>query len=510
MFKFLKISIIVFIYFFQFVIPSIGRGLNSSSDPSYVQDEVIVHLKPKVSDSEKGRVLSSFRSSRSFKLREKFFVVKLAAGVNVTTAIEKIKKDPTVQWAEPNYIGHVSLSCTIPTAGTDAYFTNANITQNCGSQSSLTTNANWPFTAVNAQLAWQQLSLPCPVANPIIIAVLDTGVASSLTATNHPDLPSSIFIQGYNFLNFSYDSTDDMGHGTFMTGIIAAQWNNSETPMTCSNGTVQTLADGNFNGGLVGMAGYPGLVAIMPIKIADSNGQLTTENAVNGIDYAVIRHAKILNLSFEVPSSVSLQTSVAEAIKSNCILVASSGKQGAGFLDLPAGYDGVIAVGASDKNNQVDSAFSNGGPGLSLMAPGGSSAQNFDPSTEILGCALNCLSMPANYVTRFYVNPCDNNYSTASGNSASAAFVTGTAALMLAANPNLSNSAVSQILATTASDYPSWSTYRGYGLLNASAAVNAAIHFTPAPTFTPTATFTPIPVGGQITNQGTFPTSCQQ
>src|SRR3954470_11344952 len=102
------------------------------------------------------------------------------------------------------------------------------------------------------------------------VAVIDTGVLDT-----HEDLVGRL-VPGRDFVQTPNDDTpqDENGHGTHVTGIIAADANNGK--------------------GIEGVA--PG-AKVMPIRVLDANGEGDAETVAKGIDYAVDQHVDVINLS---------------------------------------------------------------------------------------------------------------------------------------------------------------------------------------------------------------------
>ncbi|HJT23613.1 MAG TPA: S8 family serine peptidase, partial [bacterium] len=209
------------------------------------------------------------------------------------------------------------------------------------------------------------------------------------------------------------------------------------------------------------------------------------------------------------------QQSIENAITAGCVVVASSGNESTTrrlhALDYPAGYPGVISVGGTTSGKGIafysNGGTASGGVSLTLVAPGGAASAGFDTANDIFSTMLNCPS-PTTQTADFTFDSCDNNYGVASGTSASAPFVTGGAALILAVNPSLSPAGVSQILATTAAQIigsqGTWNQQSGWGLMNLSAAVSAAAAATSIPTST--ATNSPIATASATATPSSSPT----
>ncbi len=275
---------------------------------------------------------------------------------------------------------------------------------------------------IGALAAWDLL--PRTQSRPVIVAVIDTGVDYT-----HPDLAGRIWhnpreiagngidddgngypddVVGWNFTSHSNDPRDDHYHGTLLAGIIAAEANNSI--------------------GIAGIAG-PADVRIMPLKCFDSNASGSTASAVAAIDYAVRNGAQIINLSWgDREYSQALYDAVRRAVSAGCLVVAAAGNSAAdldsvpvypaSFSSGPFALAGVISVTAIDEADRLTGQSDFGRNSVDLAAPG-----SFIYSTRPGG-----------------------SYGYAGGTSIAAAFVSGTAALVLAKNPTLTGAKVKEIL----------------------------------------------------------------
>ncbi|WP_081477318.1 S8 family peptidase [Methanocella arvoryzae] len=257
----------------------------------------------------------------------------------------------------------------------------------------------------------------------IIVAVLDTGVWSG-----HPDLTGRI-LSGYNFISNNANTNDDNGHGTMMSGIIAA---------TIDNG--------------VGIAGVS-QSRILPVKIMDSAGSTDSIYARQGVEYAASHGARVISMSFEIDGDdPNLRQAIDNAYGAGCVLVASTGntypQANSIIIKYPAGYGNVIAVGAIDNSNNR-MGISNYGPHVDVVAP---------------GVQIACTQIGSTPQTQ---------YGTASDTSPAAALVSGVAALVVSQNPSYSSWKVGDVLRRTAIDLgPSgFDNEYGYGKVNAYSAV---------------------------------------
>ncbi|WP_372409995.1 type VII secretion-associated serine protease mycosin [Streptomyces luteireticuli] len=148
-------------------------------------------------------------------------------------------------------------------------------------------------------------------------------------------------------------TTDPVGHGTKVAGIIAAR---------PRQGT-----------GFVGLAPE---ATIIPIRQNDEKGSGKTKTLAAAIRHAVKQHAQVINISQDTTRALlpgaDLELAVEEALRADVVVVASAGNDG---LDgkvkktYPAAYPGVLAVAASDRNNERAS-FSQAGDFVGVAAPG--------------------------------------------------------------------------------------------------------------------------------------------
>ena len=279
--------------------------------------------------------------------------------------------------------------------------------------------AQWGLPRVGAPLAWT-LSTGAGVT----VAVVDTGVELS-----HADLQGHL-LPGYDFANDDGDPRDDNGHGTRMSGIVAATRNNG-----------------------IGVSGVAPDASILPVKVLDAQGYGPYSAVASGIIYAVDQGAKVINLSLvgAVRSDV-LQAAVDYAAQHDSVLVAAAGNYGSDLPGYPAASHGAVAVSAIS-DGDLRPSFSNYGAWISFAAPG------VDVVTTTLG----------------------GQYSSSSGTSPAAAVGSGVFALLFAANPTLSRAEAIQRVEAGAIDLGSdgWDPYFGWGRADAYAALVPGQHGAP-------------------------------
>ncbi len=285
----------------------------------------------------------------------------------------------------------------------------------------------------------------------VLLAIIDTGIDY-----DHPDLTNKIFIntgesgnnkesngidddgngfiddyRGWDFtdrVGFPFDSTggdylgwdnnpfDDQGHGTYISGIAAAESNN-----------------------LYGIAGAAPLVKMLNLRAFDPGGYGEEDDVAAAILYAVVMGAKVINMSFgDNAFSYVLRDVIRYAYSQNVVLIASAGNSGSSAPHYPSGYSEVICVGNSTDQDFV-AGSSNFGSTIDLVAPG----------SIIMTTAKNA------------------GYSIISGTSASAPYVSGAASLILS-KQSFTNEEIKQILKSTSDDIgeAGWDLKSGAGRLN--------------------------------------------
>jgi len=285
----------------------------------------------------------------------------------------------------------------------------------------------------------------------IIVGIIDSG-----TKLNHPEFSGRIWknyndipnngidddangfvddVTGWDFANSDNDPSDDEGHGTNVAGIIGANGDNA-----------------------IGYAGVDWNCKLMILKGIDNTNFGLYSWWAEAIYYAVDNGAKVLNMSLGGSGpSTTLEDAVDYALNNNVVVVVSMMNENTGEVYYPAGFNGVIAVGSTDADdNRSDPFFwsetsgSNYGNHISVTAPG-----NF-----IYG--LNYQS--------------NSNYGSYWGGTSQATpHVAGLASLLLAQNPNRTPAQIKSIIEATAEDQvgnstedtPGFDQYYGHGRINA-------------------------------------------
>ncbi|MGQ4415414.1 type VII secretion-associated serine protease mycosin [Streptomyces sp. SAS_269] len=243
------------------------------------------------------------------------------------------------------------------------------------------TGRPWALQRVNLDALWAQST-----GKGVRVAVIETGVD-----VKNPQLAKAVDAsKGKNLLppknakgekierGNSSGTTDTVGHGTRVAGIIAAR---------PAKGT-----------GFVGLAPD---ATIIPVKQNDAEGDGTALTLADAIRHAVQAGADVINISQDTANAVRpdsrLEQAVDYALNQKVVVVASAGNDGLGGnvkVTYPASYKGVLAVAASDRNNER-AAFSQSGDFVGVAAPG------VDMISTVPGgghCSDNGTSFSAPYV----------------------------------------------------------------------------------------------------------------
>lgn len=301
-----------------------------------------------------------------------------------------------------------------------------------------TGGGQWSLAKIEVPAAWDTTV----GASSVSVAVIDSGVS-----TSHPDLSGKV-LPGYDFFNGDADATDDNGHGTAVAGITAAATNNA-----------------------IGMAGVSWNSMILPVKALGADGSGSYSAMANGITWATDKGARIINLSLGgTSSSRALQDAVNYAWSRNVIVVAAAGNNGNSTLLFPAACNNVVAVSATDSADSRPT-WSNFGSYVDVSAPG----------VGIL--TLSGASSYANW----------------NGTSFSSPVASGVVALMVTANPSLSNVGVVDALLKNSDDIGSagYDVYYGNGRVNARRAVAAVANVVPSDSTPPSVAFSS-PANGAV------------
>lgn len=286
-----------------------------------------------------------------------------------------------------------------------------------------------------------------------LVAVLDSGIDY-----NHPDLAAN-YAGGYDFANSDADPMDDHGHGTHVSGTIAASMGNLTGDPAAAEGVVGVAPNAR----------------ILAYKVCIADGTCTDFAIQQGIAQAIADGAKVINMSLGDPVySQTLDDAVQDAWNAGLVIVGGAGNDGTTDLFYPAALDNVVSVGAFDEDH-LRASFSNYGNWVDISAPGNVVMSTYPLSS----CAVAAV-------------PGDTGcYTWLSGTSMATPHVSGAAALVWSLSGVTTNSQVVDILLNSADGagagttrLDSWTIHGGLNLHDAieyalAPSAPTGLHFTP-------------------------------
>jgi subtilisin family serine protease len=411
--------------------PMIGErgftGVPPVGETRFLTNEMVFHVPPNVSpqavDNLARRLNLSTVASQSFNLSGgTLFHFRITDGRPVADVIRALESE-NIGVAQPNYVFRLQQQDTALAART---------------------TGGDPSQYVIDKLRLIDVHR-IAIGSNVLVAVIDSEIDG-----RHPELAGAVV-----------DEFDAIGnhdkphvHGTGMAGAIAAHRR------------------------LVGVA--PG-VRILAIHAFSSNGadsaQATSEHILMGIDWAIRKGAKIINMSFAGPDDPMLALALQKAHDKGIILIAAAGNLGPKSPPLYPGADpNVIAVTATDAKDQL-LPQANQGAYIAVAAPG----------VDVLEPAPN------------------GGFQLTTGTSVAAAHVSGIVALLLDRDPTLDSTGVRDILTTSAKhhalkgrdDQFGWGLVDPYRALQAVDAKVAARDGSKTPATTDAAATPPRPVSAR-------------
>ena len=403
-------------------------------DIPYAEGEVLVRFATEVqADACEPGIMQASRinmllSDLAATVEEQYSIVpglcliRLREGMTVADALRILGDRDEVLYVEPNY--KVQAQSVIPD---DPMFDQLWNMHNTG-QTGGTADAD-----IDAPEAWDVTTVG---GSEIIVAVIDTGVDY-----RHPDLAANMWVNqaefngipgvdddgngyvddiyGYDFANRDGDPIDDNGHGTHVSGIIAAVANNAE-----------------------GVAGVCSNVKIMAVKALQEclniGGSGYISDAISSIQYATLMGAGVICNSWGGGGyNSAIEDAIRTAGDAGVLFVTSAGDDWDTDNDIhphyPSGYDldNVIAVLSTDHDDRLSEHSNYGLTSVDLGAPGG------DSDNQIRSCYKN------------------GGYSEMHGTSMAAAHVSGACARIWSVCPVLSHTEVKDLIMRTVDPLPS-------------------------------------------------------
>ncbi|OGF27877.1 hypothetical protein A2303_06005 [Candidatus Falkowbacteria bacterium RIFOXYB2_FULL_47_14] len=393
---------------------------------------------------------------------DEIYAIKITAGSDLDSILEKYNSLPSVEYAEPNYLYNASI---VPS---DSYYAN-----------------QWYLKKIQAPEAWNIIRESAKT----IIAIIDSGVQ-----LNHPDLADNIWsntgeiigngidddrngfiddAHGWDFVNNVADpepkfidgwTEEGVSHGTIVAGVAAASGNNA-----------------------TGITGVTWSIGIMPLKALNDRGEGDTKNVIRAIDYAIANGADIINFSFAGSGfSRSLETAIRRAHKAGIIMIAAAGNEGNQTIASE------IAAGKTGEGYFLDQSpmYPVCHDGSDNMVIGVAATDTLDQKAKFSGYGFKCVDISAPGVSIFstaFYSPehsssgrsFDKHYDGYwSGTSMAVPMVSAAVALVETANPALSKAEVINILLDSSDNInrlnPGYLGQLGRGRLNINEAVAKA------------------------------------
>lgn len=257
--------------------------------------------------------------------------------------------------------------------------------------------------------------------SPVVVAVIDSGITPG-----HPDLQNQLWHDGsgnfgYNYKNPGGQPIDDYGHGTNVSGLIAAESNNA-----------------------VGVAGVMGHnIQLMSLKVQDSNGSGYISDIVSAIYYAISNGAQVINISMVgYGANASLQSALQTAAN------------GGIFIAVAAGNDALTLSTSSSSTYGVPAIY---GAGISGMMTVGSVNALTNARSSFSNISNSYVEIAAPGSGGLYFTSMPNSYKSGEGTSFSSPQVAGAAALIVSffKKNGITYTAADVENALTASAYPS-------------------------------------------------------
>ena len=320
----------------------------------YVPGEVLMKFKDTASESQKDQVRQGLGGAQLKGFgRIRAELRRLGTTLTVEEAVSQYRGHPAVDYIEPNYIVNM-----VETPN-DPMFSSLYGLQNTG-QTGGTAGAD-----IHATNAWDVTT----GSSTVLIGVIDTGVDYA-----HPDLAATIWtnpgeiagngvdddsngkvddVRGWDVRNEDNDPMDDQGHGSHVSGTIGAVGNNG-----------------------VGVVGVCWNVKIVPLKFLSASGSGTTADAVEAVIYATQMNLRLTSNSWGGGGfSQALFDAISDANAHGILFVAAAGNNGANTdtsPHYPSSYNlpNIIAVAATDHNDQLASFSNFGATTVDIAAPG--------------------------------------------------------------------------------------------------------------------------------------------
>ncbi len=394
--------------------------------------------------------------------------VEVDPNVSIREACARYNDDPNVEYAAPDYITSVQF---VPD---DPFYSSS------GSWEQPYDDL-WGLKKMQTQQAWDTAQ-----GQGIVVAVVDTGLDH-----NHPDIWKNVWVNpdlisdmngdgsidlddvdtngnkmvdpgeivdgmfGWDFVNEDNDPLDRHGHGTHVSGTIAAVGNNG-----------------------IGLLGVAPRAKVMSLKGFNDSGTGNSSDLADAIVYAVSNGAQVINNSWgctePCPSNPLVEDAVLFAHGLGVVVLFSAGNTSSDILDFSPQNMPESIVAAATTETDIPTYFTNFGVDMDVSAPGGGTATpppTFEPTRNILSLKSAVTGGGIDGYGQLVV---EGEYLRQAGTSMAAPHVSSLAALILGASPGFSVEQVRQAMRRGSDDIgsPGFDAYTGYGRINATKALS--------------------------------------
>ncbi|MDD5232783.1 MAG: S8 family serine peptidase [Syntrophales bacterium] len=355
--RFLRVILLILLACSAGAAAGIPSHRSCGGGDQYVPDELLVKFKRHADVMYANQVHSRIGARRVGRFSSiGVDRVRLPARLKIKDAAKEYLQDPAIEYAEPNYLRRIERTPD------DPYYGLLWALRNTGQE--VNGSRGTPNADIKASIAWDKTT----GNGAIVVAVIDSGADY-----NHPDLAGNIWVnpgevlnggdddgngynddvRGWDFVDGDNDPMDPQGHGTHVSGAIAAGGNNA-----------------------LGVTGVSWSAKVMAVRGIDAYGYITVADFISALDYARANGARIANCSFGGTGfSQSEYNAIAAAGSAGMLVVASAGNNAAdndASPRYPSAYDldNIISVASSTQNDTL-SWFSNfGKTSVDLAAPG--------------------------------------------------------------------------------------------------------------------------------------------
>jgi subtilisin family serine protease len=364
--------------------------------------------------------------------------VRVPEGVDHAVMKKRLESLPDVEWVEYDAIRRICGTAVTPS---DPYFSDYQYPlRNTGSQPP----ADHGTAGADAEMeaAWEHTTGD----SSVVLAIIDTGIDY-----NHPELADRIWYnldestdgfdednngyisdwRGWNFVSDNSNPDDDHSHGTHCAGIAGAASNNG-----------------------VGITGMDWQCKLMALKVLNSSGSGSPADVAEAIVYAADNGADVVSMSL---GSYSLSGVEEDAVNYahalGVVIFAAMGNDNTSDVHYPAGLENVIAVGATDSDDNRAHPLC------------GSPGSNYGDYIDIVAAGDWVWSTV----------PLENgSYGYKCGTSMATPHAAGLAALIRSLRPSMSPDDVRALMRAAAEDQvgrltedtPGFDIYHGYGRIN--------------------------------------------